>query len=242
MDDHSPSPPADARGRLPRPITADEFARMVAAGVLDNVPARRTLGWPARASGRPGTPTYFSPVLSIGRQLHRTSPRLGRRGGCPVALGPWHMPDVGLALIRGGPRDWPSTGTRRGPRSAWSSRSSNPARATTSARSRPPTPPGACPGSGSSTSTPGRSRPTPSRSSSPRRATARSDLRPGEPIPLVLDGRQVAELDGRGAAAGGAIGLSRRPSVRARSPATRVYPRGSRARLSTSPACRRSDR
>jgi hypothetical protein len=34
MSTDSPSPPADARGRRPRPITADEFARIVKAGVF----------------------------------------------------------------------------------------------------------------------------------------------------------------------------------------------------------------
>ena len=107
MSTNSPSSPADARGRLPRPISADEFARMVKAGVLDDY--RRVELWDGQLVERPiKSPAHCASQTLLMDALHRALPDGWYVGvGCPLVLGPNHMPDASLALHRGAPGSLP---------------------------------------------------------------------------------------------------------------------------------------
>jgi hypothetical protein len=176
MSTDSPAPPADARGRRPRPITADEFGRMIKASLLDD--DRRVELWDGRLVERPTRgPAYFNTQTAILYALH---PPLGEDWhvgvNCPLVLGPYDMPDASLVVVRGTPRSLPSdrhlTGAEVGLvieiLEPGPGDDLGPVTAAYAAGGAPP-------GSGSSTSTPGRSTPKPIRSSAPRRPPARSD-------------------------------------------------------------------
>ncbi|QDV39569.1 hypothetical protein ElP_75400 (plasmid) [Tautonia plasticadhaerens] len=80
---------------------------MVAAGVLDDV--QHVELWDGRLVRQTVKLPFHCAFLSnLIAELHRVVPAGWNDGpGSPLALGPWHQPDVGLALIRGGPRDHP---------------------------------------------------------------------------------------------------------------------------------------
>jgi hypothetical protein len=80
---------------------------MVAAGILDDV--RHDELWGGDLVRRPVKSPYHRAVLSnLGSELHHAVPAGWHVGsGSPLAPGPWHVPNVGLAVICGGARDPP---------------------------------------------------------------------------------------------------------------------------------------
>ena len=104
----SPPPPTPAtdRGGLPYRITADDYARMVACGAIPE--GRRVELWEGQLVEKMSkNPPHSAAVKKFNAALVRIVPAGWHVAPeCPLRLSPLHVPEPDLAIVRGEPDDY----------------------------------------------------------------------------------------------------------------------------------------
>ena len=191
----APPAPATARGGRPYLITADVYARMIAAGTIPD--ARHVELWEGQLVEKM---SKNRPHVIAQSQFNTALVRIVPEGWhveleCPLELGPLHVPEPDLMIVRGAPQDYPD----RNPTPADVALVVEVADSSVPkdlGRMRAAYAAGGVPAYWVANLRTGRieAHAEPTGGDAPAYRQSRS-YAPGESVPLVIDGRQVAALD-----------------------------------------------